>query len=71
MDKTVGIASVPIRVRIALTMASFKSVGTVRITKDDNYGHKKDDVVTFVRYGTYGGWDEQGRWIDFFNTELI
>ena len=49
-----------------------KSSGKCMILKDDeSSGHKKGEIVIFVRYGTFGGWDEQNRWIDFYNTELI
>lgn len=49
-----------------------KSVGRCRILNDDERsGHKKGEEVSFVRYGTFGGWDEQNRWVDFYNTERI
>lgn len=49
-----------------------ESIGRCRILKDDERsGHKKGEEVSFVRYGTFGGWDEQNRWIDFYNTERI
>ncbi len=46
--------------------------GKCIILKDDERsGHKKGEEVKYVRYGTFGGWDEQNRWIDFYNTKLI
>jgi hypothetical protein len=32
---------------------------------------KVGEVVTVKRWGTFGCWDEQGRWVDFYNSERV
>lgn len=42
-----------------------------RILKDDERGHKKGDIVTVTSYGTFGCWDEDNIWVDFYNSETV
>lgn len=43
-----------------------------RITKDDpENGHKKGDIVTVKHWGTFGCWDTENKWVDFYNSEAI
>ena len=71
MEKDLAIAY---QVKLVLSGSNdgIKTTGKVRIKKDDvKSGHKAGEVVTFTRYGTFGGWDEQNRWINFYNTEIL
>lgn len=41
----------------------------LKIVNDDpKTGHKAGEIVTAVKWGTFGCWDEQNRWVDFYNT---
>lgn len=60
------------QVKMQLKPPCSKQTGTCIIKMDnEKTGHKAGEKVTFTRYGTFGGWDEQNRWIDFYNTEII
>lgn len=41
-----------------------------RITKESKHSPcKVGEVVTVKRWGTFGCWDESGRWVEFYNSE--
>lgn len=41
-----------------------------RITKENPYSPcKVGEIVTVTQWGTFGCWDEQNRWVDFYNSE--
>lgn len=43
-----------------------------RITKDNpETGHKKGEIVELIRYGTFGAWDTENRFVDFYNCERV
>lgn len=46
-----------------------------RIIKCDNpeywYADKIGDEIEIYHFGTYGTWDKEGRWVDFWDVEKI
>lgn len=43
-----------------------------RITKVSPHSPCKiGEIVTVKRWGTFGCWDSQGRWVDFYNSERV
>lgn len=43
-----------------------------RITKEvPNSPCKVGEIVTVKLWGTFGCWDEQNRWVDFWNSESV
>lgn len=43
-----------------------------RITKETpNSPCKLGEIVTVRKWGTFGCWDEQNRWVDFYYSERV
>ena len=43
-----------------------------KITKESkNSPCKVGEVVTVQRWGTFGCWDQNGRWVDFYCSEPV
>lgn len=41
------------------------------IKESNQSDHKVGEIVTVVRWGTFGCWDEKNRWVDFYCFEQI
>jgi len=59
------------QIRIEKNESFLRKERQLRITKDDEHGHKAGDIVTVAMYGTFGCWDTENRWVNFYTSEFV